>query len=638
MPLTPARLERADDGTLWSARYDDVYHAAAGGLEQARHVFLGGNDLPARWQRRDAFCILETGFGCGLNFLATWAAWRDDPARCARLHVVSVEKHPFGRDDLREIHRSWPELAPLSHELLDAWPTLVAGFHRLDLDGGRVSLMLLFGDAVDLLPQLRASVDAFYLDGFAPSKNAELWSSQVFRQVGRLAAAGATAATWSVAAAVRDGLAEAGFACERRPGFATKREMLTARRERKVTHRADAPADRRALVIGAGIAGSSCAQQLARRGWDVDLIEHADAPALGASGNLAGVLRPVLSLDDNRLSRLTRAAFLHARRHLARLERDGQAVRWQSCGVLQLARDARHAGTQRATIERHAYPADYARFVECDEATRLLGTVASAGGWHFPGGAWVNPPSVVRANIADGGARIRLHLNASVAALAADGDCWRAAAADGTTLASAAVAVVATGSDALRIDGAMALPLRRGRGQVSLLRARDGRALNCVVTQRGYATPAVDGWHCAGATFDANDTNTALAKADHAENLARLDAMLPGFSDAADANALHGRVGFRPASPDRRPMVGNLPFAHGAGTATALWKVERLPGLLVVNGFGARGLVWSALCGELLAARLEGEPLPLEGELVDALDPARFALHGARRDFADGDE
>jgi len=638
MPLIPARLARADDGTLWSVQYDDVYHAAAGALEQARHVFLGGNDLPARWQGREAFGILETGFGCGLNFLATWGAWRDDPDRCARLHFVSVEKHPFSRDDLREIHRNWPELAPLSSELLDVWPTRVPGFHRLDLDGGRVSLTLLFGDALDLLPQLRAAIDAFYLDGFAPSKNADLWSSPVFRQIGRLAAVGATAATWSVAATVREGLAEAGFACERRPGFATKREMLAARRERKVMRRFDAPADRRVLVIGAGIAGSSCAQQLARRGWDVDLIEHGDAPARGASGNLAGVLRPVLSLDDNRLSRLTRAAFLHARRHLARLERDGHAVRWQPCGALQLARDARHAATQRATIERHAYPADYARFVERDEATRLLGHAASAGGWHFPGGAWVNPPSVVRANIADGGAHIRLHLRTNVATLNRDGDLWHACADDGSIIASAPFAIVATGSDRLQIDGAMPLPLRRGRGQVSLLRARDGRALNCVVTQRGYATPAVDGWHCAGATFDANDTNIALAAPDHAENLARLEAMLPGFADAADAQALHGRVGFRPSSPDKRPMVGALPVASGASTAAALWKVERLPGLHVVNGFGARGLVWSALCGELLAAQLEGEPLPLEGELVDALDPARFALHGARSESSDGDD
>ena len=638
MPLIPARLARAEDGTLWSAHYDDVYHAAAGGLEQARHVFLGGNDLPTRWRGRDAFAILETGFGCGLNFLATWSAWHDDPARCARLHYVSVEKHPFSRDDLREIHRNWPELAPLSAGLLAAWPTLVSGFHRLDLDGGRVSLTLLLGDALDLLPQLRASIDAFYLDGFAPSKNAALWSPNVFRQVGRLAAAGATAATWSVAAAVPDGLAEAGFACTRRPGFATKREMLTARRERKVMHRFDAPTDRRALVIGAGIAGSGCAQQLARRGWDVDLIEQADAPARGASGNLAGVLRPVLSLDDNRLSRLTRAAFLHARRHLARLERDGHAVRWRPCGVLQLARDARHEITQRATIERHAYPADYARFAEREEATYLLGHLASAGGWHFPGGAWVNPPSVVHANIADGGTRIRLHLNTDISSVAREGDNWQAVAADGTTIASAPVLVIATGADTLRIQGAMALPLRRGRGQVSLLRAHDGRALNCVVTRRGYATPAVDGWHCAGATFDANDTSTALAQADHAVNLAHLEAMLPGFSDAADAQALHGRVGFRPASPDKRPMVGSLPCAHGAGATTALWKVERLPGVLVVNGFGARGLVWSALCGELLAAQLEGEPLPLEGELADALDPARFALHGARRDCSDGDE
>lgn len=638
--LVPARFTHAADGTLKSAEYDDIYHSAAGGLAQSRHVFLGGNDIPARWQTRASYTVVETGFGCGLNFLATWAAWRDDPARCARLHFVSVEKHPFSGEDLREIYRSWPELAALSHELLEVWPPLVPGFQRLDLDGGRVSLTLLFGDAVELLAQLRARADAFFLDGFAPSKNTDLWSPAVFRQIGRLAADGATAATWSVAAVVRDGLRDAGFACERRAGFADKREMLVARRERASSNHSSSVSGRHAIVIGAGLAGSSCAASLAARGWQVDLVERHPAPAQEASGNLAGVLRPVLSLDDNRLSRLSRAGFLHALRHLQQLERDGHAPRWQPCGVLQLARDACHEATQRKTVARHAYPADYARFVDRDLATELVGHPAAAGGWHFPTGGWVNPPSLVTANLASGGDRIRLRIGKAIKSLQRRGDLWRALADDGSVIAEAPHVILADGCGTLRIEGAMGLPLRPGRGQVSLLREHGQRALNCVVTQRGYATPAVDGWHCAGATFDANDNSTALAAIDHAENLARLEAMLPGFADETDARRLAGRVGFRPTSPDRRPLIGALPCAPVAGNRvpTTLWKVERLPGILVVNGFGARGLVWSALAGELIATGLECEPLPLEADLIDSLDPARFVLRPPRHDSPNAEE
>ena len=335
MALVPARIAHAADGTLWSAHYDDIYHAAAGGLEQCRHVFLGGNALPVRWQRRDAFTIVETGFGCGLNFLAAWKAWRDDPKRCARLHFVSVEKHPFSGEDLRQIHHTWPELAALSQQLLEVWPPLVPGFHRLNLDSGRVSLTLLFGDALELIPQLRGHADAFFLDGFAPSKNPNLWSPSVFRQVRRLAADGATAATWSVAAVVREGLRNADFNCEIRPGFADKREMLVARRERASSIHAPSPAVRHAIVIGAGLAGSSCAASLAARGWRVDVVERHPAPAQEASGNLAGVLRPLLSLDDNRLARLTRAGFLHALRHLRQLE-----ARWACATLAGLRRAA----------------------------------------------------------------------------------------------------------------------------------------------------------------------------------------------------------------------------------------------------------------------------------------------------------
>lgn len=271
-------LQRLADGTPFSGRYGDVYYAAAGGPAQARHVFLAGNDLPARWQGRERFVILETGFGLGLNFLATWQAWRADPQACRELCFISLEKHPFAAADLAAAHAAWPEFASLAGMLQAQWPPLQPGEHRVVLegvpaaqgqeaagDGGkregtemrrmpdvpemspllevqaaqnmpamrRVELRLLFGDAAALLPALTLApdeaVDAFFLDGFSPARNPDLWSPALCRALARLAKPGATLATWSVAGSVRRALSEAGFMVEKRPGFADKRQMLVGR-------------------------------------------------------------------------------------------------------------------------------------------------------------------------------------------------------------------------------------------------------------------------------------------------------------------------------------------------------------------------------------------------------------------------
>ena len=231
-PLELASLILADDGTPISPAYGDVYHSAAGGHAQARYVFMAGNGLPARWRGQHCFVILETGFGLGINFLATWLAWLSDPERCAELHFISLEKHPFTADDLARAHSALPEFATLSDELVRRWPTcesLQRGEQRIALSEGRVILHLELGDAIDVLPTLTAEVDAIYLDGFSPAKNPELWSPDLCRSLRRLAKPDATLATWSVAGAVRRALADAGFTVEKRPGFADKRQMLVGR-------------------------------------------------------------------------------------------------------------------------------------------------------------------------------------------------------------------------------------------------------------------------------------------------------------------------------------------------------------------------------------------------------------------------
>lgn len=634
MPIEPARLSFTEDGTPCSTAFGDVYHSRDGGLEQARHVFVAGNGLPERWRQRERFTIVETGFGLGLNFLATWAAWRDNPERCGRLHFVSVERHPFRREDLATLHARWPALAPLAAELQARWPVLVPGVHRLHLDRGRVILTLMLGDALELIPQLQCRADAFYLDGFSPATNPELWSADLLRELPRLAAPGATLATWSVTGTVRRALGEIGFRCEKTAGFGGKREMLRARFGDSARATGE-ESSRHALVLGAGLAGSSIANRLAERGWSVDLVDAAPGPGAGASGNLSGVLRPLPSLDDNRLARITRAGALYGLRHLQRLSELGLPVRWDACGVLHLARDPAHEEKQRRVVEATQAPDDYLRFVDRDQAAELAGWPVAQGGWWFPGGGWVNPPSLCAANLAAFPQHIRCHFGRGVAALEHGASGWRALDADGHAIAAAPVAILANGTGIRRFPQAAALPVRSARGQVSHLPADPGSAPRVVVCRLGYVSPEIEGVRCAGATFSVDDDDPALRLADHRENLAKLNFILPGFGASLDPARLDGRVGFRPASPDRLPMIGAIPSVLQAERGTPLPAIPRHAGLYAVEGFGARGLVWAALAAELLASELAGEPLPLERTLVDALDPARYLLRPPRRAIAD---
>lgn len=632
--LQPARLERVAYGTPYSAAFDDVYHSALGGPAQTRHVFLAGNELPQRWQGRERFVILETGFGTGLNFLATWQAWQDDPQRCRRLHFISFEKHPFTPTDLATCQQAWPEFAELASELQQKWPPLVPGMHRLQLAGGQVILTLVFGDAATQLRAIDASVDAFFLDGFSPPKNPELWSPHFCKGLARLTAPGATLATWSVAGHVRQALKDAEFDVEKRPGYSNKRQMLVGRFRSRRPDRHVAPTERRAIVIGAGIAGSTTAYALAAAGWQVTVLEQAGEPGQGASSNLAGMLRPLPSADDNRLSRLTRAGFLATRTLLAGLPE----ARWSPCGVLHLAREPEHEAQQRRTVEQLGFPPEVLQFVDAEKASQLLGHPVNIGGWWFPGGGWVQPPSVCRTALAAFPERITLRSNATVAAIKRPKSKWQALAADGCVLAEAPVLVMASGVAAPGFEQFAWLPQRSGRGQVSHLPANAAPALNSVLFQIGYAVPAVDGLSLIGASLSYEDGDTGERTADHADNLARLRLTLPDFAAGTDPATLHGRVGFRPMSPDRLPIVGAVPDLAAATPNTRLHNLPRQPGLWCVQGFGARGIVWSALMADLLVSQLEGEPLPLERDLVDALDPGRFLLKAARQPAETGDE
>lgn len=621
-PIVPAAASFSTDGTLYSPQFDDIYASSQGTLAQAQHVFLNGNDLPERWHKAGCFTIVETGFGAGLNFLATWRTLRELPSVSTRLHFISVEKHPFHLAGLERIHERYPELRDIAEQLRERYPPLLPGFHRLHFDGGRLTLTLLFGDAVPMLRQLQARADAFFLDGFAPAKNPQMWSQEIFAELARLANPGATLATYTVAAAVCHGLTEAGFAVEKRAGFARKREMLCGRFCRPATDAAPRK-DRRAIIIGAGLAGTSCAQRLAERGWSVQLIERHRAPAQEASGNPAGLVRPVFSLDWNTHSRFTSAAFLYAIRHQTALEKlDRRPIHGEG-GVLQLARDPNHFDKQQRIVEQFALPADLVKVMQPREAAELAGVPVAGPACWFPSAVWANPASMCRSNLGGSGGFVGFLYGHDVAGLRYGDGRWEVLDGSGEVLAAAPVVVLANACTASRFSQAAWLPLRPVRGQVSLMRQRPGRNLGIAVCREGYVTPAIDGMHCFGASFNEGMLEQEIRSEDHMANLRRLEAMLPGFGDGIAPEMLGGRVAFRAMSADRLPVLGALSDPRSQ-------DMSGEDGLFACLALGSRGMTWAALAAEIVASRITGEPMPVEKSLLSALDPSRFLQKKAR--------
>ena len=612
--LTPARLAYAEDGTPWSPEYGDVYHSTQGGAAQAQHVFLRGNGLPERWAGADRFTILEAGFGFGLSFLAAWQAWHEDPHRPARLHFVSVEKHPFRAQDLAVLHAPHAALAPLASELRDAWPLLVPGMHRLEFEEGRVVLTLAFGDAARLLPQLRLAADALFLDGFAPAKNPDMWSPELMKALARLCAPGATAATWSVAASVREGLRAAGFAAEKRRGFARKSEMLVARfvPPRSLRVAPARPAERSVAVVGGGIAGAAVCERLAARGWEVTLLERHHAPAQEASGNHAGAFHPLVTPDDSHPARLSRAAFSWLLEHWRQLDAIGASPEWSRCGLLQLARDAREDAAQRAAIAALALAPEYAQALDGAQASASAGVRLAAGGLWFPEGGWIRPASFARALIERSGAKTLYGREA--AALERAGPRWVLRDRLGEGIAEAGAVVLANAGEALRLAPSPHIRLRKVRGQLSYLPPIP--ALQTVVLRGGMVLPAIDGVSVTGASFDLDDEDHALRADSHAGNLERLERLVPGAARGLDPDKLEGRVGFRTVATDRLPLIGAL---------------DREAALYGAIAYGSRGLLWAGMGAELLASLMEGEPLPLEAPLAAAVDPDRFRRRAEAR-------
>lgn len=615
-PLPPS-IEPAEllwrDGIPESAQFGDVYFSRANGLEESRYVFLNRNELPERFKTIPAggqFVIAESGFGTGLNFLAAWKAWQEHgPDHSATLHFVSVERFPLSRADLTKALDLWPELSTHATQLLEHYPPPTRGAHRLSLAGGRVRLTLYFGDILEAWDLLRFRADAWFLDGFAPSKNPEMWLDEAIDKIKDHSKPGTTLATFTAVGRIRRALSAAGFEMQKVRGFAQKRDMLVGKLpDRPVTHTAGTP--RSVAVIGAGIAGCLLAHNLAERGIPVTLLDSAPEPGGGASGNRQGASYVKLGVEFNDQTQLALTSLLFSQRAYAPFRNSY----WHPSGLLQLAWSEQEADRQRRFLQRNDYPSEILVPVDQARATQLAGVATPCGGLWFPHSGWLEPSKLCK--VLSSHPMINRRFGVRVDGLVRYREQWRISADGGNDIIADSVAVCAGHLTPALLPVTGQLRFKSIRGQVTHLEGQSVRTPSAVVCGPRYLNPAHEGIAVAGATFDLRDMNPALTTESQEQNLSELTAMLPQVlaTPSHDDLPLAGRVAFRCTTHDYQPVADEVHEADGAVHS----------GLYLLTGLGSKGLTYAPLLAEYLADRITGQPECLPSHLARRVKSSRM--------------
>ncbi|HIF9257514.1 TPA: bifunctional tRNA (5-methylaminomethyl-2-thiouridine)(34)-methyltransferase MnmD/FAD-dependent 5-carboxymethylaminomethyl-2-thiouridine(34) oxidoreductase MnmC [Photobacterium damselae] len=690
----PAKIENAvldwnELGTPVSNDFDDVYFSNANGLEETRYVFLQQNGLPDRWNdfSRRRFVVAETGFGTGLNFLALWQQFKafraENPdATVKELHFISFEKFPVTLDDLKKAHLSWPELSDLAQQLHAHYPPAVADCHRIILEDGLITLDLWFGDIQDCMPQVwtgdEGIVDAWFLDGFAPSKNLAMWNLDVYKGMRNLARSGCTLATFTAAGFVRRELIEAGFEMKKAKGFGHKREMLTgtigersAPSNTKPWYHISARAENDTAqtlndiaIIGGGVASAATALSLVRRGQTVTLYCKDEKPAQGASGNKQGAVYPLLNGNHNALSRFFAPAFVFARQFVEQAAQNSQFDHdW--CGVVQLAfgekkgeegnigregkegikggeKGADMRNKQRIKLDKMlagGFPNELICTLDHQQTREITGVETGFDGVNYPLGGWLCPKELTRALIEQAQATglLTLHTQSEVCKLQQESDQrWQLQFSDGQSKQHACV-VIANGHRFTDFEQTAKIPAYSVRGQVSHIPTNEQLGkLKTVLCYDGYLTPENphNHTHCIGASYDRNSVDLTFSEQNQHDNRQRLIDCLPQaeWAKSVDVSDNQARVGVRCATRDHLPFMGNVcrydelltQYENLKETQTSADKVPVYNNLFALIGLGSRGLSSAPLIGEMMASQICGDPLPMPLSVLEALHPGRM--------------
>ncbi len=633
-----------NNGTPYSVAFGDVYFSANGGIDESLHVFLQQNQLPQRWQRKTRFVIAETGFGTGLNFIVTMRAWLRSVTQAACLHYISIEKSPVAPRDMARLAAQLPELEPYYTDLIERYPPPLPGRHLLEFANGRVKLYLIFDDVERALEQFDYEVDAWYLDGFAPSRNSAMWTDRVFELIARYTTLGGSFATYTAAGAVRRGLTEAGFVVKKNAGFGNKRDMLSGFIFEQRCYIVDQPwyrlparshAQKEAIIIGAGLAGLASAWALVKRGWKITLLDrHADI-ATGASGNPAGLLMPRLSLEQSLDSRFYLNAYVYAIRCLDQLQSMTVDQFWFKTGNLHVEA----ADRLRRMCASHQFSREFMRYIDGDIAKDITGVDLNTQALLLVDAGWINVRLLcesLRRACADA---LNVRQMTVVDIRFYDG-VWQVMDEHDENVLTTTCLVMANGAQARQCATLNWLPIESARGQLTLApQTEASRCLRCAISGERYITPAYAGRHVVGASYRRDDDAASLSAGEQKANIDAINQLVPDLLD--EHCELAGRVASRAVSTDRVPIVGCVPDReafeqdyrdlHHGKPASRYPNARYLPGLYLSTAHGSRGLSSCFISAELIAALVCDEPTPVDKTVVDYLNPARFIIRRLKR-------
>ena len=670
MKIHNAPISWLKTGLPFSLKFGDVYYSRGDECAESQHVFLAANKLEQRWRLLSTtartFTIGELGFGSGLNFLQVWQAWQQATVRPAQLHYLAFERYPLSTTTLKRVHAQWPQLQPWCQQLQQVYPDHSGGCHRLCLSD-HVILDLYYGDAYVQLqnrPRFdRSRIHAWFLDGFSPQSNPQLWELGLFELLARCSNSDTTVSSYSVAGKVRKNLQGAGFIVRKLPGFGRKRHMLGARLADNYAATADAetrpwftlldPAavsgyasSRTALVVGAGLAGCSTAYSLAQRGWQVTLCEGGAELASGASGNSQLALRCRLFKQASPVAEYFLHCFLFAHRQFDQLAISTDLL-WRKCGVLQLgsAMKGRHKISD-ADLDALYSPAVIAPMSRADAAI-AAGMALVDSAWYLPNGGWVNPLSLCRAYVSH--PNIHLRCSTPITSLRRGRDTWSALGADGIPVAGeTSVVVIANSYRAGQFQQTAAIPLLGIRGQVTeIAGSKHSEALKLVVSGERSVFPLHENSHTVSASYGGDASNLDIEDNENLENI-RLASTLFEERQVLSSSIAQARASVRCNSPDHLPVVGpvantvaiqsrfgaltdNARTQFSIPTAATTENAIHHRGLYINTAHASNGLASCPLSAEYLASLINGENIPISATATEALNPVRFLIRNLKK-------
>ena len=650
-----AKIHFNKENTPVSDKFDDVYFSNQDGLAETHYVFLEGNQLWERWvnYQEAHFVIAETGFGTGLNFFAVTTLFRefrqkhpDSPLK--RLYFTSFEKYPLPLDALQQAHLAYPQFSHLAQHLQQHWLNPIQGCYRFHFD--ETTLDLWFGDVAENLPQLgdymNGKIDAWFLDGFAPSKNPDMWNEQLYQQMFRFTKPQGTFATFTAASAVRKGLENAGFNIKKRKGFGKKRECLSGQKTHEKLTALSTPwfhsqpanlKEQDIAIIGGGIASLCTAISLVKRGAKITIYCENEQTALNASGNKQGAFYPQLSDDNERNIRFYIHAFAYGHQFLQWAIQQQIEFEHEFCGVALCAYNEKTESKLNKIAELNL-PSDLYQSLSQTELSEKVGLPLPFGGGFIPQGAWLAPRQLVQhafAFLEKQGVQIKT--SQKVTALSQTENGWQITTAENKTF-NHEVVVLANGHKLTDFEQTQKLPLYPVRGQVSQIpTSANLLKLKTVLCYDGYLTPVdqAKASHCIGASHVRDNATREFSLTEQQENQQKIQQNIPeDWTKEVDTSGNLARIGVRCSVRDLTPMMGAVPHFSAQQTQyqnlfnlrrrkQPIEQAENYPNLYLIGALGSRGLTSAPLLGETLASLIYGEPLPMSEDLIHNLIPNR---------------